>query len=245
MFIHKNSLFSLYFGDAQDGLMPAYYLNLPHKPLLEIEPFSELKGELSLKSLMFLHQTHSDQGLVLDERTMAIACPFKEDGDYLTTNMPHAGIGVMTADCLPIALYDTKNKAIAIIHAGWKGSVLGVAIKALERMQEVYGTHPESVSVFFGPSALVCCYEVSRGFESHLEGFSWINKQQVFIERDDKLFFNVPLFNQLQLEAAGIKREFINSEYNVCTLCDSSFYSHRRDGQNAGRQMTVVCLNKV
>lgn len=241
MLIHKNSQFFIYFGDAQDGLMPQYYLNLPNTPLLELEPFSEIKEKLGLKDLMFLHQTHSDQGLVVNQACLAINRPFKAEGDYLTTNINHVGIGVMTADCLPILFFDKNNNAIAAIHAGWKGSVLGVAIKALERMQEVYGTKSEDVIVFFGPSARVCCYEVSHDFESHLEGFSKVDRKQVFIEKENKFFFNVPLFNQLQLEAAGVKKEAISTEYNLCSMCNKTFYSSRRD--NSGRQMTVICLN--
>ena len=243
MLIHTNPHFSIYFGDASDKLMPPYYLNLPDKFLLELEPFNGLKAKLGLKNLMFLHQTHSDQGFVVTQDFLAANRPFKIDGDYLITDIQHAGIGVMTADCLPILFYDRRNNVIAAIHAGWRGSVLGVAVKAMERMRETYGTQPEDISVFFGPSALVCCYEVSRGFESHLEGFSWVDKQQVFIERNNKLFFDVPRFNQLQLEAAGIKNEAIFTEYNLCTMCNTSFYSHRRDGEAAGRQMTVICLN--
>lgn len=243
MLIHINPRFSIYFGDTQDGLIPAYYLNLPETPLLELELFSKLKTDMELKNLIFLHQTHSDQGLIITQDNLAAIRPFKIEGDYLLTDLEHVGIGVMTADCLPIVFYDSVHHAIAVIHAGWRGSVLGIAVKTLESMQERYGTKPEDIEVFFGPSALVCCYEVSQDFQSHLEGFSSMNKQQVLIERDNKLFFDVPLFNRLQLQAAGIRRDAINTCYNLCTMCDLSFYSHRRDGAVAGRQMTVIGLN--
>lgn len=240
MLIHKNPLFSIYFGGAKDGLMPPYYLNLPDTPLLELSPFDGLKGLLGLKNLMFLHQTHSNQGLVVDQASLAASRPFKVEGDYLVTNLKHIGIGIMTADCLPILFYDRANNAVAAIHAGWRGSVLGIAAKALERMQEEYGTRSEDLAVFFGPSALACCYEVSRGFEANLEGFTPADNAQVLVERNNKLYFDVPLFNRLQLEAAGVKKDSISTEYNVCTMCNKALYSSRRD--NSGRQMTVICL---
>lgn len=239
MFIHKADHFALYFGGVQDQLMPAWYLNLPEASLLEIDPFSKLKI-FGLHDLMFLHQTHSDEGLTVNQDSLRTCRSFKVGGDYLITNMKQVGIGVMTADCLPILFYDSGSKSVAAIHAGWRGSVAGIAVKALERMQEAYGAHPKDVTVFFGPSARVCCYEVSRGFENNLAGFSWMDKQQVLVERDNKLFFNVPLFNQLQLEAAGVTNAAISTEYNLCTMCDRSFYSSRRD--NSGRQMTVIWL---
>ena len=240
MFSHKADHFSIYFGGVQDQLMPAWYLNLPDTPLLELAPFSRLKASFGLHDLMFLHQIHSDKGVLVDQDCLGINRPFKVDGDYLVTAMKHVGIGVMTADCLPIMLYDSQNKSVAAIHAGWRGSVAGIAVKALEHMQEACGTQPSAITVFFGPSARVCCYEVSKGFEEHLAGFSWLDKQQVLVQRDNKLFFNVPLFNQLQLEAAGVANAAISTEYNLCTMCDSSFYSSRRD--NSGRQMTVIWL---
>jgi YfiH family protein len=242
MIIHKSSHFSVYFGDAQDGLMPVYYLNLPDTPLLELEPFSKLKAKMGLKDLIFLHQTHSERGSIVTPDFLAKNRPFKTEGDYLVTGIMQVGIGVMTADCLPIVFFDTIHHAIAVIHAGWRGSVLGVAIKALETMQEAYGTKPEDVAVFFGPSALGCCYEVSADFGNHLEGLSQPDKAQVLVERDSKFFFDNSLFNQLQLQAAGIRKEAINAEYNLCTMCDSAFYSHRRDREAAGRQMTVINL---
>lgn len=245
MKIHNNGSFSIYFGDAHDNLMPAYYFNLvaTAQSLLDLSSFASLKGALRLNAAMFLHQTHSNKGVIVDHAFLEQALPFKVSGDYLITREKKVGIGVMTADCLPIIMYDTKNNATAVIHAGWRGSVIGVAVKALEHMQEAYGTRPEDIRVFFGPSARVCCYEVSSDFERHIEGFSYAHKTQVIIERDNKLFFDLSLFNRLQLEAIGINPQAISREYNLCTMCNNQFYSYRRDGENAGRQMTVICLN--
>lgn len=235
-------MFSIYFGTAQDKLMPAFYLNLPPEPfILDIEPFSKLRKAMHLEELMFLHQTHSDKGVVIDEPTLIQSRPFKLDGDFLITQLNHVGIGVMTGDCLPIVYHDRVHNVAAIAHAGWRGSVLGVAVKTIERMYETYGTKADQLSVFFGPSAKVCCYKVSADFKQHLEGFA--HPEKVLIEHGNELYFDLPGFNRLQLEAIGIKKEAIHLDYNCCTMCkDDVFYSHRRQGELAGRQMTVVCL---
>jgi copper oxidase (laccase) domain-containing protein len=60
--------------------------------------------------------------------------------------------------------------------------------------------------------------------------------------REQKIYFDLPLFNKLQLEKAGILPENINTDYNLCTLCDGRFFSFRKQGALAGRQMTVACL---
>lgn len=242
MFIRSSSRFLIYFGDAGDGLMPAYYLNLSDVPLLNLPSFAALKGALGAEQALFLHQTHSNKGLVVNQDSLVRVRPFKEEGDYLVTNEKRVGVGVMTADCLPIFFYDKMHHAVAAIHAGWRGSVIGIAVKALECMREEYGTRPEDVRVFFGPSAGVCCYEVSPDFTVNLEGFSYADKERVLVARDNKLFFDLALFNWLQLEAAGVKAEAISAEYNLCTICNHQFYSYRRDGEVAGRQMSVICL---
>lgn len=220
--------------------MPAFYLNLLDQPLLTLAPFSNLKKSMHLEYLQFLHQTHSDQGTVIGKKNIEALRPFKQNGDFLVTNVSHVGIGVMTADCLPIVLHDRLANVVAVVHAGWRGAVIGVAVKALERMREEYGTDPQNVVVFFGPSAKACCYKVGDDFESSLAGFAYSDK--VMQKHGDNWYFDLPGFNRLQLEAAGIKKEAFHLNYNYCTMCDHSFYSYRRQGEQAGRQMTVVCL---
>lgn len=230
----------VYFGDSQDGLMPAFYLNLPDIPLLEIPPFDTLKQKVGAHEALFLHQTHSDQGLMVNEANKAIIRPFKPEGDFLITVLPQVAMGVMTADCLPIIYYDAKNKIAAAAHAGWRGSVLGIAVKTVERMQELYGTHLEDIQLFFGPSAHVCCYEVQPDFERHLAGYS--EGKKFLIKRDNKVYFDVPGFNRMLFEALGIKPGQISEIYAQCTMCKGGFCSARLGGPESCRQMTVICL---
>src|SRR5581483_4432605 len=232
MLIHSAPLFQIYFGDTKDRLTKEYYLNLPDEPVLTLEPFTKLKNTLHLKGLMFLHQTHSDSGFIIDEQKLSEQKPFKNEGDFLITNLTHVGIGIMTADCLPIIFYDRVHNVAAIVHAGWKGAVQSIAIKAIERMQVMYGTKPEHITIFLGPSAKQCCYQVSPDFKNNLEGFSYW--ERVLYNRNGQIYFDLPLFNFLQLEAYGIKKEAIYLEYNICTICSPTFCSYRRDGEAAG-----------
>lgn len=240
MLLHTNPLFLIYFGDAQDKLMQAEYLNLPEKSILQLEPFSALKKKMRLQNLFFAHQVHGDQGIVVDEKTLELVRPFKADSDFLVTSKDRVGIGVMTADCLPIVFHDRVHNVVAIAHAGWRGAVQGIAVKTIERMYEVFGSRPENIAVFFGPSAKVCCYKVNEEFKSNLEGFSDIDR--VLQQHGDEWYFDLPLFNKIELEAAGVAKKAFHLNYNCCTMCDDSFYSYRRQGEAAGRQMTVVCL---
>jgi YfiH family protein len=252
MLLHNDPHLRIYFGDAQDKLFPADYLNLPpDADLFSIPNYARMLELLHLKNLVFLHQTHSTDGLVItsSEHAQQIR-PFFLEGDYLVTNQPLIGVGVMTADCLPVVLYDSVHQAVAVVHAGWRGSVQGVVLTALEVMKENFGTKPEQLTVFFGPCAQVCCYEVGQDFLDNLEDFDFIDRVACPLKpwrnrvqrRDSKLFFDVPLYNQLLLESVGVPASAFQEQYNKCTMCDHAFFSHRRQGQAAGRQMTVACL---
>ena len=239
MLIHNNPLFSIYFGNAEDELDPDEYLQYPSGTrLLDLEPYKRLKKLLHLNHLIFLHQVHSDQGVTIASESFIE--PFKQDGDYLLTNQKHSGIGVMTADCLPIIVYDTMHHVVAIAHAGWRGSVQQIAPKVIQRMQEQFGTNIDQLRIFFGPSAKSCCYEVDESFPEHLEPFAF--GQQVLYREERGLMFDLPLFNRLQLEDMGVAKEALKLDYNFCTMCDPSYCSYRREGKKGHRQMTIVAL---
>ncbi len=239
MLVHNNPLFSIYVGNAEDDLDPDEYLQYPSGiQLLDVEPFAKLQKLMHLEQITFLHQVHSDQGMII--RSEAFVEPFKQDGDYLVTNQKRYGIGVMTADCLPIIFYDSVHHVAAIAHAGWKGSVGQIAPKVVRQMQQQFGTKSEQLRIFFCPSAKSCCYEVDASFPEQLEQFTYAD--QVLYKEEKGLMFDLPLFNRLQLEDMGIAKEAFKTDYNLCTICDPRYCSYRREGKKGRRQMTVVAL---
>jgi len=242
MLLHNAPLLRIYFGDAKDELFPGEYLNLPEgKDIFSIEAFVKLRQVMRIERLLFLRQIHSTDGIVVSSKKRTKKTKsFTIEGDYLITNVRFVGLGVMTADCLPIVLYDKVNQAIAVVHAGWRGSVKNVVLKALDRMTQEFGTKPEMLRVFFGPSAKVCCYTVKEDMLEYLEDIEFIDR--VVQRRSDEIFFDLPGFNKLLLESVGVKPEAFQLQYNLCTMCEKSLYSHRRQGKAAGRQMTVACL---
>ena len=242
MLLHNTPLLRIYFGDAKDELFPGEYLNIaPDKNLFSIPAFVKLKEAMRIDRLIFLRQTHGTEGVVIRSKKQAKRSrSFSIEGDYLVTNAKHVGLGIMTADCLPMVLYDSFNQVIAVIHASWRTSVKNIVLKAVDTMTQEFGTKPEHLRVFFGPSAKVCCYEVGDDMLEFLEDFEFIDR--VVQRREEKLFFDLPGFNKLLLEGIGVKPEAFQLGYNMCTICDQSFYSHRRQAKAAGRQMTVACL---
>jgi polyphenol oxidase len=240
MLLHTHPLFSIYFGDAHDNVRPdEFRAYAATNNVLEHPCCAQLKKVMRLDALTFLHQTHSDQGAVITADNNPIAIPFSRDGDFIITDQ-EIGLGVLTADCLPIVIYDKVHHALAIVHAGWRGSVQEIAPKALAHMTEVFNTDPSQVCVFFGPCAKTCCYTVTQEFRDHVAPFACADRTLQKIGAD--YHFDVPLFNALLLEKAGVRSEAISLSYNVCTMCATNFFSHRRQGALAGRQMTVAWL---
>ncbi len=241
LFVHNASL-TIYFGNANDFLYPHEYLNLSKdKNILEREPFAKLQKSLNINRLIFLKQIHSIDGFIITNDHISIPS-FSHEGDFLITNIPAIGLGVMTADCLPIVVNDPVHNVVAIIHAGWKGTINNIAIRVVKKMQKLFNTHLDTVSIIFGPSAKKCCYEVSKDFVSQVKNNPLINTKRIVHQQNDKLFFDLPGFNQLLLETIGIKKNAFYFDYNVCTICNNQFFSHRRQGDQAGRQITIIGL---
>lgn len=242
MLLHRSPLFQIYFGDSSDNLFSSYYKQLANEPsLISHPPFNAMAEIMQLQMAIFLNQTHSTNGLVVSGHNAGIFRSFASEGDYLLTDLSQVGIGIMTADCLPIIFFDAVHNAAGIVHAGWKGSVNNIATKALAHMQEIYGTNIDQVQVFFGPSAKPCCYEVGADFAQHINNKK--HAEQTLSIHDEKLFFDLPRLNTLQLIEMGVPKTAIRLTYNICTMCHAQFQSHRRDGAQAGRQMTVISLN--
>lgn len=209
--------------------------------------------------LVSLRQIHSDLIHVITAPTDKPLA-----GDGLITNVPGIALGVQTADCFPVLLVDTKNKAVGVFHAGWRGTVQRIAEKGLGLMRHEFGTLPRDVAAAIGPGIQVCCYEVGEElkakFESQfdyaLELFRDSQESDPVREKYPMLFMNqrapghgdlcLKLFldlreaNRRQLMAAGVPQENITA-LEDCTSCSlTKFFSYRAEKGNTGRMMAVV-----
>ncbi len=243
MIIHKTSFFSVYFGDAQSSL-PRDFLMTPcrKEELWQEKSLGAIKLQLQLEDLIFLKQIHSTLGEVVSDETLSTLMHHKPEGDFLITKRAQTGLGVYTADCLPIVVYDKAHNVMGMCHAGWMGTVHKVVVHMLQRMQKEYGTDLEQIQILFGPSAQSCCYEVQEDFRGHLKDFSF--QERVLQERAGKLYFDIPLCNKLQLLECGVKPEQCDFSHNTCTICVDGFCSNRRNRESMNRQITVAVLNR-
>ncbi len=195
---------------------------------------------LGVQSLFFIKQEHTVDGRVLiGDQAGGVHFIDDQDGDYLITNAPGVGIGVGTADCVPMIFFDPVAHVIGAAHAGWKGTVGGIAPIMLRQMQQNFGLKVEDVKVSFGPHAKVCCYEVSADFRQNL--LQEI-ADQVLEQRDGKWFFSGERYNRLLLQFAGVQEYQFNSETAECTMCNRQFHSRRNDGPDYVGQMSIAWM---
>jgi len=214
MVIHNTSKFTIQFGDANSKIS---------------------------EEALFLKQIHSSDGVVVTSKAHAEKLKKNTiEGDFLITNQKNIPIGVKTADCLPIVLYDPVQIVVAVIHAGWRGSMQKILPKTITTMQKEFGTEPKLLNVFFGPSIQSCCYEVGKELLDVGKQFPFFHK--VVHKRRGKTFFDLPGFNENVFFSSQAKLSSIIPCRRICTACDSSYFSYRRDALESGRQQTVVFL---
>ncbi len=158
------------------------------------------------------------------------------EGDGLITDEIGKSIGIRTADCVPVLLLDCKNRAIAAVHAGWRGTAAEVARRAIERMGGDFKTDPADIYAAIGPCVRGCCYEVGSAVAEQFTPF--------FPEWEPSTAsrkLNLPEANRRQMEAAGVRAERI-FDCGLCTTCQSAqFFSYRREPENPGRMVASIC----
>lgn len=201
-----------------------------------------LVQDYGLQHLVVLDQIHSSQGVCVEDTVVpGKSSWFEFQGDYLITNQKKIALVVLTADCVPLVLYDSKHKAIGVVHAGWKGSYAGIVQQVLQAMQQKYATQVDDIICTFGPSAKDCCYEVSLPF---VQDFKKRYPQVAeFRQYEGKWYFNNSLFLQKLLKKFGIQAQNIYTSNALCTICNSNYCSFRKERESAGRQITMVALH--
>lgn len=143
--------------------------------------------------------------------------------DALITNEPSINLFLSVADCLPISLYDTGNKAIGLIHAGWKGLDLGIINNIIKIMRTEFGTKPDTLAAYIGPSIGPCCYKNSPTFTQKSDP-----KWQPFIKQENGSFgLDLWSFAESQLKEAGVLAKNIENP-KVCTYHSKEYFSHRK-----------------
>ncbi|MEZ0323741.1 MAG: polyphenol oxidase family protein [Hydrogenothermaceae bacterium] len=168
--------------------------------------------------LFIPNQKHTSKVINLNE-------DINQEADGLYTNKKGVALGVLTADCIPIVLFNDRE--LSVIHAGWRGLFGGI----IENSVEMFKEKPKSC--FIGPSIRICCYEVSPDFISQLK-----IDRKFYIKREDRYFLSLQDIAIEKLKKFGIDDIFDLSE---CTACSGKYFSFRK-GDFSDRILTYGYL---
>lgn len=195
--------------------------------------------------LVYPHQTHGDVVKTIDSQWMEALSPAEKrynlDGvDAVMTNLSGVCIGVSTADCIPILLYDATHHACCAVHAGWRGTVKRIAQKAVQAMANSYGSEPPQLRAAIGPGISLQAFEV--GDEVYHEFEEAHFDMARIARRYRKWHIDLWECNRLQLVEAGLPEAHIHIA-GICTYArHDDFFSARRLGINSGRIFSGLML---
>lgn len=215
--------------------VPPFHINLslsvgddPEKVLQYRKTFYSELG-LSEENVCLQKQIHSDIcSYVVNGGTAG-------ESDALITDRTGLGLGVSFADCTPVFIYDRKNRVIAGIHSGWRGTRAAIVSKTLAKLNDMFGSDPLNMYCYIGPSISQKNYEVGPEVA---EQFDPVYSDNV----DGKLYLNVKKANYDMLSAFGIPASNIQMS-QLCTYeHESLLHSYRRDGAAGGRHIGIIAL---
>jgi YfiH family protein len=208
--------------------------------------------------LVTLKQFHSDVIRLFDSPSTD---PCR--GDASITNHPGLLLAIQTADCVPILLVDPKKRAIAAIHAGWRGTLARIVAKTIGKMQMHFGTNPRDLLAAIGPSIGPSCYEVGTEvatqflsqfadapgyFDEFRTGdepnpIQWLNMMPPGHQPSPKgVLLDLRKANRSQLLTAGLRPQNIHT-IDLCTACRPDLlFSYRKEGPASGRLMSIIAI---
>lgn len=237
------------FSTRKGGVSCGHYtsLNLGEKTEdqrhLVNENYRRLKQALKLEDahLVSLHQIHSDQIIEVNKsHLLEKGSTYIGQGDALITSQRNIALVTYHADCIPVYFLDVENKAIGMVHSGWKGTVQEIAVKTFKKMQELYNSKLSHTMVAVGPGIDFCCFEIGKDVYDIFK--KEYNEIENYIDKllNGKYLLNLKGIIKEQLERNGFRHVILS---NACTKCEKElFFSHRRDKGITGRMVAIIQL---
>ena len=200
--------------------------------------FVSKKMKINQKKLLLMHQTHSNKVIIVHKKNQNLK---KLNSDALITKIKGISLGVVTADCVPIILYDIKNQIIGCIHAGWKGASSGIIENTVQKFKKLNSKNEIFASI--GPCIGKKSYEVDIDFYRKFISKSKKNAKYFLKKNKNKKLFNLRKYVNDKLVKLSVKVDHVNHD----TFKEkSSFFSYRRSQKlqekDYGRCISVISL---
>ncbi len=182
------------------------------------------------------HVTESDAGA-------GFLYPSDYTADALVTDVPGLTLVVFSADCIIILLHDPVTRSIGAVHAGWRGTALGLPAKAVGEMCRLFGAKPENIRAAIGPGIGPCCFETHEDVPDAMRGAFGAGAEKYISPRSGKWTVDLKEMNAWRLREAGLDADKID----VCPLCTACrgdlYWSYRKLGDRRGAQGALIMLN--
>jgi len=235
--------FTTRFGGVSRGIYESLNLsvNLGDDPGCVRENYGRICGALDISDsdIVCSRQVHgtvvravgrADRGMLFTTARL--------EADGLATCEAGVTLAVFTADCTPILLYDPVRKAVAAVHAGWRGTVADIAGEAVRRMAAEFGCRPADIRAAIGPCISVCCYETGPDVPDALHRTLGAEADNCITPFGAKFRVDLKNANRLLLVRAGLSDIIVSDE---CTACRSDkFWSHRATKGKRGSQAAFI-----
>lgn len=190
-----------------------------------------------------LHDAHLVHGVdvILADAPRPANQPIQK-ADILITDNPEVSLFMRYADCVPLLFHDPKQSVIALSHAGWMGTVKGVAEVTVKAMVEHYHCQPENIVAGIGPSISVDHYEIGEDVASQFREKFKNDSEKILQTRDNKLYLDLWTANTIQLRKVGVEQIQVSGLCTACHLDD--WFSHRAEKGRTGRFGVLMALTK-
>ncbi|MFT5917042.1 MAG: YfiH family protein [Flammeovirgaceae bacterium] len=230
-------------GNGLDTLNVSFMADNKREAVIENRKRITKAISISPSKLIFPSQTHEDNIVLVDSTFSANSYQKMTCTDALITNQKGFCVSIVTADCVPVLLFDSKKKVVSAVHAGWRGTVKMIAQKAVLKMQADFDSKPKDIWVGIGPSISPEVYEV--GNEVIAEFIKAFGTKQGLVSNemtDGKGFVNLWEANKRQLTEIGIPESQIEIA-GICTYSNpETFFSARRNTGKGGRFASGIYL---
>lgn len=197
---------------------------------------------IPLENFLALNQVHGDDIFLIKPYGDYLSSDRDLNYDAIVTSRENLAICIKTADCVPVFIVDRAKKIIAAVHAGWKGTALGISAKVINLLYDRYDSAPQDILAAVGPSIGLCCFEVD---ENAADSFRNQKDHEAFLfadNRPNKWIVDLPEANRRQMINCGIPAANIDLSH-LCTSCRQDlFYSHRGSGGITGRQLNFIMV---
>lgn len=238
--------FSTRLGGVSEGCLASLNLGTHRgdKPENVLENYRILGTAVGFQpeDTVFTKQRHTDivRRVGRENRGEGLLREQTEVCDAQITDAPGVALVAFTADCTPILLFDPVRKAIAAIHAGWRGTALGIAAKTVEAMTRAYGCRPQNIRAAIGPCIGQCCFETDEDVPQAMRSALGSEAEACIKRRGKKFHVDNKALNRIWLTRAGVRCIDISAD---CTMCQPErFWSHRVTHGERGSLAAVIRL---